>query len=162
MSTFVALDFETADRGRDSACALGLVRVDNNNITKRYYSLIRPPREFFEFTYIHGIRWSDVALEQTFDQIWPSIECIFSNIDFIAAHNASFDKGVLYACCDSHQISKPKNKFICTVKLSRKLWDIYPTKLPNVCEYLNIKLDHHYALSDAEACAQIVIASEQI
>jgi len=27
-STFVAIDFETADYGRDSACALALVRVE--------------------------------------------------------------------------------------------------------------------------------------
>ena len=37
MSTFVALDFETADNGRDSACALGLVRVKNNQIVQRSY-----------------------------------------------------------------------------------------------------------------------------
>jgi len=29
MTSFVALDFETADNGRDSACAIGLVRVQD-------------------------------------------------------------------------------------------------------------------------------------
>lgn len=159
MNKFIALDFETADRGRDSACAIGIVRVENNEIVQRCYHLIRPPRDFFEFTYIHNIRWNDVALELTFGQLWPSIKDLFTDVDFIAAHNASFDKGVLYACCDAQKISRPKNKFICTVKLARKTWNIYPTKLPKVCEYLSIKIDHHQALSDAEACAQIVIAA---
>jgi DNA polymerase III subunit epsilon len=48
---------------------------------------------------------------------------------------------------------------LCTVQLARKTWQLHPTKLPNVCDYLNIPLEHHQALSDAEACARIVIAA---
>jgi DNA polymerase-3 subunit epsilon len=33
--------------------------------------------------------------------------------------------------------------------------------LPDVCRYLGIQLNHHNALSDAEACAQIVISAAQ-
>jgi DNA polymerase-3 subunit epsilon len=40
---FLALDFETANYYRDSACALGLVRVENNEIVDRASFLIRPP-----------------------------------------------------------------------------------------------------------------------
>jgi DNA polymerase-3 subunit epsilon len=47
------------------------------------------------------------------------------------------------------------------VRLARSTWSIYPTKLPNVCSHLNIELNHHEALSDALACAQIVIAAEK-
>ena len=36
--TFVALDFETADYPRDSACALGLVRVENHRIVRAHLS----------------------------------------------------------------------------------------------------------------------------
>lgn len=32
MTTFVALDFETANHYRDSACAIGLVRVEDSQI----------------------------------------------------------------------------------------------------------------------------------
>ena len=42
MKDFVALDFETADNGRDSACAIGLVRVSGGEIVKRTYYLIKP------------------------------------------------------------------------------------------------------------------------
>lgn len=160
MNAFVALDFETADRGRDSACAIGLVRVEYGQIIYRASYLIRPPRDIFEFTYIHGIRWNDVANEPTFGQLWARIKDVISDAEFIAAHNASFDKGVLFACCKAHQIPEPKQKFVCTVKLARKIWNIYPTKLPNVCDFLGIELEHHSAISDAEACARIVIASK--
>jgi DNA polymerase III subunit epsilon len=66
----------------------------------------------------------------------------------------------LYACCDLYGIKRPSHKFLCTVQLARKTWKLHPTKLPNVCDYLNIPLVHHQALSDAEACAQIVIAAK--
>ncbi|PZV12685.1 MAG: exonuclease [Leptolyngbya sp.] len=159
MSTFVALDFETADNGRDSACAIGLVRVENNRIVQRSYHLIRPPRDYFRFTHIHGISWHDVADKPSFGELWSTISPMISEANFLAAHNASFDKGVLYACCDAHGVNRPKQNFICTVQLARKTWNIRPTKLPNVCDYLGLELDHHQALSDAVACAQIVIAA---
>ncbi|MBD2098579.1 3'-5' exonuclease [Trichocoleus sp. FACHB-591] len=161
MTTFVAIDFETADRGRGSACAVGLIRVENHQIVQRLHFLIRPPRRRFEFSHIHGITWPDVAQQPTFGELWPNITPLLQDADFIAAHNAPFDKGVLYACCDAYEIIKPQQNFICTVQLARCTWNIRPTKLPNVCQHLGIELEHHQALSDAEACARIVIAAHQ-
>ena len=40
---FVALDFETADHGSDSACQVGLVRVEDARVVRRESRLIRPP-----------------------------------------------------------------------------------------------------------------------
>jgi DNA polymerase-3 subunit epsilon len=161
MTTFLALDFETADRYPDSACAVGLVRVEDNQIVRRDYFLIRPPRQRFEFTYIHNIRWDDVVDQPHFGELWETLDRCFDGVDFIAAHNASFDRRVLYACCEAHGILRPAQEFICTVQLARRTWKLYPTKLPNVCQHLGIALDHHQALSDAEACARIVIAAQQ-
>jgi DNA polymerase-3 subunit epsilon len=45
------------------------------------------------------------------------------------------------------------------MRLARRVWSLYPTKLPDVCRHLRLKLNHHDALSDAEACARIVIAA---
>ena len=49
---------------------------------------------------------------------------------------------------------------MCTVRLARSQWGITPTKLNNVCEALNIPLNHHEALSDARASAKIVMIAE--
>lgn len=159
MVSFLALDFETANRRADSACAIGLVRVEANQIVQRDYFLIRPPQQWFEFSFIHNIHWEDVATQPHFGELWHKLNRHFSEIDFIAAHNASFDRRVLHACCETYGVDKPSQDFICTVQLARRVWKIYPTKLPNVCDRLGILLDHHQALSDAEACAQIVIAA---
>jgi DNA polymerase-3 subunit epsilon len=159
VSTFVAIDFETADRDADSACSVGLVRVENGNITQKVVQLIQPPRFIFEFTHIHGITWTMVSDQPTFGEAWPKLEGILSGADFIAAHNAPFDRGVLNACCDAAGLPKPPHRFIDTVRLARDTWNIFPTKLPNVCQHLGIELNHHEALSDAEACAKIVMAA---
>jgi DNA polymerase III subunit epsilon len=160
VKTFVAIDFETASRSRVSACSIGIIRVENFQIVEKAHFLIRPVEPEFEFTYIHGIRWKDVANEPTFGELWPKMEPFLKGAEAIAAHNASFDQGVLYACCDVYGIERPSHKFLCTVQLARQTWQLHPTKLPNVCEYLNIPLEHHQALSDAEACARIVIAAK--
>ncbi|MBW4657333.1 MAG: 3'-5' exonuclease [Drouetiella hepatica Uher 2000/2452] len=162
MTNFLALDFETANRSANSACAIGLVRVENDQIVEQSHFLIRPPQRWFEFTNIHGICWEDVAEQPDFGELWSVLAQHLSGVDFIAAHNAPFDRRVLYACCETYGISKPAQEFLCTVQLARRVWQIHPTKLPNVCARLNISLDHHQALSDASACAQIVIAARQV
>ena len=73
--TFVAIDFETADHGADSACAVGLVRVEDWAIVARESRLIRPPRRYIRFTYIHGITWAEVEGAPIFAKIWPQYIC---------------------------------------------------------------------------------------
>ncbi|MGB7415447.1 MAG: 3'-5' exonuclease [Thermosynechococcaceae cyanobacterium] len=158
---FAAIDFETADRGADSACAIAIVRGNHNQILSSHYWLIRPPRSQFEFTHIHGLTWDDVEDQPTFSELWPEMLEQLQDIDFIAAHNASFDRKVMLTCCQAALITPPMWSYQCTVKLARQVWNIRPTKLPNVCAALDIPLQHHNAKSDAEACAQIVIAANQ-
>ena len=155
--TFLAIDFETADYAPDSACAIGLVRVEEGIITSRASHLIRPPREEFVFSYIHGITWEDVERELTFQELWPRIRPMFRGADFLAAHNAGFDRNVLRACCEAACIEMPDIPFRCSMVTARRTWGIYPTKLPDVCRHLRISLNHHDASSDAEACARIMM-----
>lgn len=158
---FVAIDFETADFGRDSACAVGLVRVEGNEIVAKTHHLIRPPRARFQFTYIHGITWERVKSSPTFGEIWPTLEEYLADADYFVAHNAAFDKGVLEACCARAGLLPPQLPFRCTVKLARQIWRLPSNKLNLVCQHLHIPLNHHDALSDAEACAKIVLAAQQ-
>jgi DNA polymerase III subunit epsilon len=155
--SFLAIDFETANYQSDSACSVGLVRVDNFCIVEQTHCLIQPPYRNFVFTPIHGITWKQVENAPLFDEVWDQIQPLFKYIDFLVAHNASFDKRVLEACCKRFGIRKPSIAFQCTVKLARQKLGIYPTQLPSVCNKLKIPLKHHDALSDALACAQIAM-----
>lgn len=154
---FLAIDFETANYYRDSACALGLVLVEDLKIVEQKCLLIKPPSRWFVFSDLHGITWDDVKHERDFGESWSEIEPFFRGINFAVAHNSGFDQGVLEECCRKYNIAPPAIEFKCTVNLSRKLWGIYPTKLSNVCEHFGIPLNHHEALSDSLACAEIMI-----
>ena len=158
-SKFVALDFETATGRRDSACAVGVVVVEDGRITHSVHRLIRPPKSWFSFTWLHGLDWKKVRNAPAFDAVWRDLAPLFDGADFVAAHNASFDRSVLAACCSRHGLATPPQPFVCSVKVAREVWDIRPTKLSDVCARLDIPLNHHEALSDATACARIVIAA---
>ena len=75
MLDFVALDFETANKFKNSACSLAVITVKDGQIIKKAYSLIKPPFMSFddECIEIHGIQPKDVIHEKTFDQLWNAI-----------------------------------------------------------------------------------------
>ena len=158
-SSFVAIDFETADNGPDSACAIGVVRVEAGQVVHREGILIRPPRSRILFTHVHGISWPMVASAPAFADVWPRVLPLLAGASFLAAHNAPFDCRVLHACCAAAGIAPPPLPFVCTVQVSRKKWGLKPNDLPSVCRRLGIGLIHHDAASDAEACARIVLAA---
>lgn len=118
--------------------------------------LIRPPTSYFQFTDLHGIGWSDVKDAPAFMEVWRGLAPILAGAHSFAAHNAPFDRSVLQACCARSGLRTPRVPFVCTVQVARRLWNIRPTRLPDVCRRLGIGLDHHDAASDAFACAQIV------
>jgi DNA polymerase-3 subunit epsilon len=158
---FAAIDFETADYGRDSACSLAVVVVEGVEVVRQAHFLIRPPRRQFVFSYLHGITWARVADQRLFSEVWPEASALLAGVNFIAAHAAAFDRSVLIECCHAAGLSPPRVAFHCTVKLAREAWGIRPTRLPDVCDYLGIPLRHHQADSDALACARIVIAARR-
>src|SRR5262249_26320028 len=113
LGRFAAIDFETADNGRDSACALGVVVAEGTSILREEHVFIRPPRQQFLFTYIHGITWRDVADAPRFGEIWPRVAAMLEGVEFLAAHNAGFDRSVLYECCHGAGLAWPDLRFQC-------------------------------------------------
>ncbi len=154
---FIAIDFETANTVPASACALGIAVVENLSIAKEYYSLIKPPMDYFKFTDIHGITWDHVKDQMTFNELWPVIRQYFENIDFVAGHNIGFDRTILKGCCAHYNINLPKLNYKCSWQLSRKNLNLKSNALDKVSAWFGIELEHHNALSDAIACAKIMI-----
>lgn len=159
---FVAIDFETADNGADGACSVGLVRVEALKVVRREAVLIRPPRSLILYTHVHNITWKTVADAPPFADVWPKLLPMLDGASHLVAHNASFDRRVLEACCARAGHRPPAVPFLCTLQLARKKWQLRPANLPAVCRFLNIPLNHHDAGSDAEACARIVIAASPL
>lgn len=155
---FIAIDFETANRNRNSACSLALIVVEENQIVNKKHWYINPPTDDFYFSYLHGIKKSTVLNAPTLAELWETELKFYIENKLIVAHNASFDISVLQTSLSEAGITQPKIQYLDTVEYAR---NFFPTlenhKLPTVCKFLGISLNHHNALSDAEACAQIVI-----
>ena len=153
---FCAIDFETANTSRDSACAVAIIRVEEGEVVARATRLIRPPPGEFLFSWLHGITERDVAGKPQFADVWMELKPLTDGIKYFAAHNAGFDQSVLWNSCLRFDLPTPMTPFACTVRLAREVWDIRPTALPDVCSRLEIPLIHHDPSSDAEAVASIL------
>lgn len=160
-SSFVALDFETANRDFRSACAVAAVQVLSRQIVRRLKFVLDPGPIAFEFTGIHGITRERASAGVKFDQAWREIEPLIHEVGFVlVAHNAKFDRRVLQATARRHHVRLPKLRFICSRNLAEAVWGLRPNDLATVAAHLGIPLTHHDPLSDAEAAARIVLAAE--
>ena len=95
--------------------------------------------------------------EPEFDIIYSKIKDDFENYPIIA-HNASFDISVLRHTLDLYKIPYPRTEYTCTYQMAKSsLEGCLSYRLDAISKFLDIKLDHHRALSDANACAEIAI-----
>ncbi len=92
-----------------------------------------------------------------FAELWKKIEPIMSK-GILVAHNAVFDMNVLRACLRDYGISwKPTAKYLCTVRIGRRVLPDMKHNLNVMCDHYGIALDHHQADSDSHACAEILL-----
>lgn len=158
---FLAIDFETANRARTSACAIGLVLVQNGKITQTYSRLVRPTPFYMlpDCEAKHGITIEDVRNASLFAEVWEECAAMFVHTPYLIAHNAPFDAGVLRHTLAYYGIECPDMIYECTLAVSRKVWKhrLHSYSLCYVADMLNVELHHHEALSDASACAHVML-----
>ncbi len=159
--TFTAIDFETATGHPESACAVGIVTVENGIIIEEYYTLIQPPNN--EYWYgnimVHKIKPIETLNEKTFDSLFPEIQKrLFGRK--IVAHNEAFDRRVLTKTMKYYGLYYDELEIAdlweCTCKIYRKK-GYKPASLSHCATLNNIQLNHHEALSDARACAKLYL-----
>jgi DNA polymerase-3 subunit epsilon len=157
--TFTAIDFETATGYHP--CSVGIVTVEDGVIVDEYVTLIKPPRnEYNPYTIaVHGIYPHDTMNAKNFAQVYPEIKKRLQN-RVVVAHNESFDRNVLAKSMALYGLDYEElnigSRWECTVKIY-KAKGLKPTKLSDCCREMNIKLNHHEALSDARACAKLYL-----
>ncbi len=155
---FAAIDFETANASRDSACSIGIVTISNGKIIDEYYQLIRPKYLYFNYnnTAINGITREMVMDKPDFEQLWPEI---FPRLQHkqVVAHFAKFDINVLRSTLNCYYLPLPNFTYICSWILAKKAFPhLERYTLDCVADYVGFKFHHHHALEDAKACAAIV------
>lgn len=161
MLDFIALDFEIANHNFNSACSMGIVYVKDNKIIDQNYFLIKPPQNQFhsKMSDIHGLTESDVLNAPTFDEVWNEISNDFNPATYIIAHNVRFDMNVLKNCLLTYNLEIPNFPYVCSIPISTRACrgEGVPQSLEARTKRFGIKMDeHHNALSDAKAVAELV------
>lgn len=162
--SFTAIDFETANAKRESACAVGLAKVREGRVVARFSQLVAPPPGFNYFHWrnvnVHGIEESDVADSPRWDVVHEDV-ANFVGDDTLVAHNAPFDKSVLRASNRVYSLAEPTNDWVDTLALARRLLTLGSYRLPMVMDALGLTragFKHHDASDDAFQAAKVLIA----
>ena len=162
MLDFAAIDFETANEFPSSVCSVGVVVVRGGEVVDKFYSLIHPEPEYYQWfcQRVHGLTPEDTEDAPVFPYVWTQIEPLIEGLPLVA-HNARFDEGCLKAVFRVYRMDYPDYVFYDTLAASRRR---FGCRLPNhqlqtvaaACGY--DLFNHHHALADAEACAAIALA----
>lgn len=164
--TFTAIDFELATAAYTSVCAVGIVKVENNQVVDQYHSLVRPPNNqyMWQTTRVHGIKPRDTADAPSFIDVFPTIAAYLRGSKMVA-HNEKFDREVLMKTMKLHQLDykllQLSPTWECTSAIYRAK-GFKRTKLDICCRIMGIELHHHDPLSDALASAQLYLKRDQV
>ncbi len=161
MRDFAAIDFETANEWPSSVCSVGIVVVRGGEIMDRFYSLIHPEPEYYQWfcRQVHGLGPEDTEDAPVFPDVWEKIEPLIEGLPLVA-HNARFDEGCLRQVFRVYRMDYPDYEFFDTLSASRRHFGhLLPNhQLQTVAAACGYDLtNHHHALADAEACAYIAM-----
>ena len=154
---FIAIDFETANKNRISACAIGLVFIKDFKIVFSTKYFIKPPEneEFSSFhSNIHRIYKEDVEHSLTFEELWENEFSKYFNNNLVVFHNASMDLSILKNLFEHFSITNFDINYVYTMQIAEKSGN--PKKLTELAKKFGIEIEnHHDPISDAKACALI-------
>ncbi|MFF2319385.1 hypothetical protein ACFVTE_24335 [Arthrobacter sp. NPDC058097] len=160
--SFTAIDFETANSHRGSACAVGLVKVRDGRIVDGASWLIKPPPGIDDFDPInvelHGITEEDVQNAADWEM---SLEGILQFVceDPLVAFDAAYDASVMRKATEHQHLDLPAKDFYCALHLAQDHLILPQHRLSDVLDALDLPpVEQHEPRTHALACAQIVPA----
>jgi DNA polymerase-3 subunit epsilon len=156
MEKFIAIDFETANPQRVSACALGYAKISTFKVVETKGLLIKPVGGHAPFqSKIHGIKEEHTHDKPYFGELFPQIRGIF---DYPLVAHSLFDKQVLTALSEHFHLGL---KFDYTDSCSiakNMLPGLKDSKLKTLVKYYGLpSFKHHDAREDALACAKVFL-----
>lgn len=148
---FVDLETSGSSGNSDRIIEIGILRVENNKVVKKFKSLINPQTHVSDFiSDMTGIFPHDLENAPTFRQIKDEVAELLQDAVFVA-HNVRFDYGFIRNEFKRQGVSFTAKNF-CTVKLFRALHpELYHHNLDSLIEYYNLKCtNRHRAFDDAK------------
>lgn len=149
--SFVDIETTGAHSRHDRIIEIGILRVDENKLTKTYQKLINPETYLNPFiSQMTGITQSDLEIAPTFEELKEEILEVLDGTIFVA-HNVRFDYGFIRNEFKRFGINF-SSKQICTVKLSRTLFPQYTRhSLDSLIERFKFNMQNrHRAFDDAK------------
>ena len=159
--TWVAIDFETATREANSACALGLAIVRDGRVERTESWLIQPPFNEYEYRNMldprhlrrgHRAR-ARLRRGLVGGRAAPRRRARFSR---------TTRRSTSACCARSSRVtssSRRSYEYVCTVSpCSAGVSELRRHTLDTMCDHCGITLMHHDAASDAAACANLALA----
>ena len=85
MKDFAAIDFETANYERSSVCSVGVVIVRGGEIVDKFYSLIKPEPEYYNYrcSQVNGLCAADTENAPVFPEVWRQIEPMIAGLPLV-------------------------------------------------------------------------------
>ena len=166
LNRYVLLDLETtgATPLKDRITEIALIRFENGHEVDRWQTLVNPQTNIPDFIQsLTGITNEMVEDAPTFKQVAGELLDYLDDA-VMCAHNVRFDHGFLKAEFKRIGITL-KQKVLCTVKLSRKLYPQYKSHgLSAIIERHNLTCtQRHRAMGDVEVMAQFIeLAKEEL
>lgn len=161
MRDFIAIDFETGNPKRVSACALGYARVINGQVIEANGYLIKPVGGHASFqSKIHGLKDEHTFDKPDFGELFPKIRGIFQSA--LVAHSL-FDQQVLMALSDHFGLKLEFEYFDTSTFAKQQLPGLKNHKLETLAKHFKLpKFQHHDAREDAIACANICLKLHEV
>lgn len=158
--SFVVFDIETTGFSNinDKITEIGAVKIENFKIVDRFSELINPQKDIsYKIQELTGITNDMVRNKPTIEEILPKF-MEFVGDSVLVAHNAEFDTGFISQKCREQGLEYNNNS-IDTLMLSRILLPhLKRFRLNLIAKELGVQLlNHHRAVDDAEATAQIFL-----
>ena len=157
----VGLDFETANKKIGSICAAGCAVLEDGVVRESREWLLCPHQGYRwmqpNFTQIHGLHYWDVRNCPEFPDIWPEMRQLLISADCVVIHNAPFDLGHLRSVLELYELPPLEFDYADSLRISRRLFpEMSSHSLDAVAGRFGISFQHHNALEDARACAQVL------
>ncbi len=155
---FVVFDIETTGFSpiKNRIIEIGAVKVSQGKICDRFSCFVNPHTAIpFEIERLTGINDEMVADAEDIEVVLPKF-LAFCEGCVLVAHNASFDMSFIKENMKCQEIEREVT-YIDTVAISRALLtDLGKHTLDSIAKRLGVSLEnHHRAVDDAEATAQI-------
>jgi DNA polymerase III subunit epsilon len=158
MSSYVVIDFETANSDMSSICQIGIVRFQGGLQVDSYSTLVNPEDDFdWMNVSIHGIDKEDVKDAPKFPEVYSDILKFFGS-DIVLSHGW-FDLHAIRRVTEKYDLALVTNRWIDATKIVRRTLPEYSSKgygLQNLAEHYSLVTHAHDALNDAYTCAVIV------